>query len=573
MEREPDITAADSPDQVRLPILPTFVVLYLLALVALCWRLGGRPDFAYNWEAYTVRGLIDFVHDPSGDVLTLNQGLMTTSGESAVVVGPAWLGFKVIGQTWLGLRLPLVLIGAFAVPLTWFFGRKLYSDVIGVAAALLLLCSPPFLLYARTGTVVGLSLTPALIGFLLLWMCVRPTDRRWLPWLIALQVSLVLNSYVYSPIRFLWLIALALFAVEFVLRRGQRRRFAVAIGVTLVTLPLFVTILLPGPIKPPRDTFEAYYSGRGEQIFHMRKLPNGLLPYLRADSDAERQQLAELSPNEQVERLIRQNTNDLVNLLVDRNTMPAVTDYWNSRGRLYPRIMVPFFVFGMILLLLHFFRDPRARLILALFWGNTLPMILTTQVHIGRLYFILPLLGLICVLPVGVIARWLGRRQPAHLRAEFSRWAVPGLAALLVIVGAAPGLSDWQTVFTPQRMPMVADRIVELTWQPPTQQLAYVFGDLGGYEIESLRIAELQMQLDGYLRFEDLTTGDTRGSGPIPLIYGALIPLLAQPDSVPGYCTNLYLVEPEVADRFYEATDAVATSACDAPLRVELLDL
>jgi hypothetical protein len=573
MNRESHFTAAETRDQPRLPILPVFTALYLLALATLSWRLGSHPGFAYNWEEYSLRGVIDFVNAPSSDVLKLHDGRMTASGNTAPVVGPAWLGFENFGQSLLGLRFPLAVIGAFAVPLAWLLGRTLYSDVIGIAAALLLITSPAFLLYARTGTVVGLSLTPALAGFLMLWMCVRPSERGWLPWLIGLQFCLILNSYVYGPIRFLWPIALALFAVELMLRGGQRQRFAISLIVTVAVLPLALTFLRPGPLESPVKAVEAYYTGRGEQIFTMRKTQDGLLRFLRAESEVERQRLAELSTNQQQRRLVQQNAGDLANLLIDRDTRPVVTDFWNPHGRLYPRILVPFFLAGMALLLFRFFADPRARLVLALFWGNSLPLVLTTQVHVGRLYFILPLLGLICALPVAVIARWLSRRQPPNLRAEFNRWAMPGLAAILVVAGAAPGLSDWQTDFPVRRMPLVADRIVEVTRNPPAQQLAYVFGDVGEYETESLRVAELEVLLDGYLRFEDMTTGDARGNGPIPLIYGGLIPLLGHPDVVPGYCTNLYLVEPNVADRFHEVADPIAAEACGAPLRVELLDL
>ena len=85
---------------------------------------------------------------------------------------------------------------------------------------------------------------------------------------------------------------------------------------------------------------------------------------------------------------------------------------------------------------------------------------------------------------------------------------------------------------------------MSLTNTPPAQQLVYVFGDMSGYEIETLRVAELRMELPSYLRFEDMTTGEISGTGPIPLIYGAVMPLLNQPDAIPGYCANLYLVEP-----------------------------
>src|ERR671914_2475760 len=77
-----------------LPFWTTFSLLYLFGAGLLAWRLGSRPESDYNWESYTLRGLIDFVHQPTWDVLRLNEGLMTDSGRSAVVVGPAWVGVK-----------------------------------------------------------------------------------------------------------------------------------------------------------------------------------------------------------------------------------------------------------------------------------------------------------------------------------------------------------------------------------------------------------------------------------------------------------------------------------------------
>jgi len=70
-----------------------------------------------------------------------------------------------------------------------------------------------------------------------------------------------------------------------------------------------------------------------------------------------------------------------------------------------------------------------------------------------------------------------------------------------------------------------------------------------------------------------MTTGEISGTGPIPLIYGAVIPLLNQTDAIPGYCANLYLVEPNVLDQFHEASDATAQQACGQPLRFEVLDV
>ena len=341
--------------------------------------------------------------------------------------------------------------------MTWIFGRRLYFDAVGITAALLVMTSQVFLLYGRTGTVVGMSIGPALIGYLLLWMCVRENDRRWLGWLLLFQVVLILNSYVYSPIRFLWPIAVVLFAVEFVLRGGQRSRFLVSWIVTLAVLPLALSVLRPGPIASPVAAVEAYYNGRGEQIFRMTGTQSGVSPFLRDLTPEQQEQIAEESTDQQIRRLVRQNANDLVDLLIDRNTRPAVTDFWNPHGRLYPRVMVPFFLVGMLSLLILFLFDPRARLMLALFWGYSLPLLLTTQVHIGRLVFIVPLLAIICALPIGLIVRWLAARQPVQFRPAFHRWGAVAIGLLIAVIGAAPSMADWETPFPMQRMPLVAD--------------------------------------------------------------------------------------------------------------------
>jgi hypothetical protein len=574
-ETDPESAGALNPLRCStfLPTVATFALLYLVAVALLTWRLGSRPEFLYNWESYTARGLIDFVHRPSWDVFRLNDGLMTDSGRSATVVGPAWLGFKIFGHTYLGLRFPLIAIGACAVPLTWLFGRRLYSDAIGLTAALLVLTSQVFLLYARTATMVGMSIAPAVLGYLLLWMCIQPGTRRWLLWLLAFQAILIINSYFYSPIRFLWLIAAVLFAVEVILRSGERRRFLIALFVTVAVLPAALTVLRPGPIESPVDAVKAYYNGRGEQLFRMNDSENGVTPFLRDVTEEERQQIAAESETEQSLRLIKQNAWDLTNLLIDRDTRPAITDFWNPHGRLYALVLVPFFVAGTLLLLIRFFFDPRARLLLALFWGYSLPLLLTTQVHIGRLVFIVPLLAVICALPLQPFQHWLERRRPGSTETGSLRWVGLAIGAVIVVAGAVPSLADWQTEFPQQRMARVQNRIVEVTKEPPTQQLVYVFGDLGGYEVEVLRIAELEMSMPGYLRFNDLTTGEVRGNGPIPLLYGAMLTRVGTPDAIPNYCANIYLVEPDAVDRFHAASDAVASEECGRLLTISVLDV
>jgi hypothetical protein len=77
----------------------------------------------------------------------------------------------------------------------------------------------------------------------------------------------------------------------------------------------------------------------------------------------------------------------------------------------------------------------------------------------------------------------------------------------------------------------------------------------------------------GFVGLVVVWLGVERGTGPIPLLYGGVIPLLGQPGAIPGYCSNLYLVEPDAQDRFHEESDAVAQKTCGQPLRFSVLDV
>ena len=549
------------------PAVTIFIALYAVAVVVLAWRLEDHPEYPYNWESYTLRGLIDFQQDPTSDIFRLNNGLMTDSGRSAVVVLPAWLGFELEGRSLLGLRLPIVLISALVVPLTWLLGRRVYSNTAGLTAAALVLTSQVFLFYGRTGTIVGMSLAPALIGYLVLWRCLAPS-RHWLTWLVGLQGVLILCSYFYAPIRFLWLIAIVLFVVEWLLRAGERRRFLISLLLTATTLPAVAVILQPGPILTPDEALIEYYHGRGEQIFYLNEHPERYVPFLQPESEAERERLEQESTSDLAWRLVRSNATDLANLLIDRNTKPAITDFYQPSGRLYPKVLVPFFLAGMALLVFRFVADPRARFLLALFWGFSLPMILTSRVHIGRLIFIVPLLALIIALPGPVLVAWLRRRWTL-----IPRWSGLALGAAVFVLGAVPSLSDWRTDFPGTQMSIAESQIERVLEEESVSQLVLVFGDLPGYEVEGLRVADLEVLMDGELRFEDQVTGETRGSGRVTMMYGAMLPFVSEPALIPGYCDTVYLVNEAIADQFHDLSDEVARRECGRSLRVMELAL
>src|SRR5205085_11741025 len=104
----------------------------------------------------------------------------------------------------------------------WLIVHRPLSIVLPVLAALLLALSPVYLLYARTATVVGVSLVPMLLTLLALFRALARPDLWWRT--AALFGTLVLGAYGYAPIRFLWPICVGVLLLESFLRKELRPR-------------------------------------------------------------------------------------------------------------------------------------------------------------------------------------------------------------------------------------------------------------------------------------------------------------------------------------------------------------
>lgn len=566
------------------------LVLYLLGVTLLTARLGSHPAFPYNWESYTAQDVLDFWARPSWSIVHLTDGVMTDSGRSPLIALPIWVSFKLLGVHLAAMRLPIVLLAGLAVPLTWLVGRRLAGPGAALLGAVLLALSPVFLLYGRTATLVGLSLVPALLTIhALLRVLERPRDWRWL---IALQVVLLLDAYAYSPIRFLWPLSLVLVLGEALWRRGERRWLLVALVATALVLPLGITgayryVGYRGWDKTD-PAIVSYYSGHGEQLANLRNDPTGIERYIRPDAAGGQGD----TTTRLALRLVWQNATDLGRLLTDRQTLPAITDYWNEHGRLYPWYLVPFFLIGSLVTFRRAFTRVEARAWLVLFWGLSLPMLLTSRVHIGRLIFIVPLLMLFVAVGMIWIARisWIGvtkafrRTGSDAMPAGIRRIAVvPRIAAVLAVVIALSVVakSTWADYgVTPNAgaeakiAGVLASNAASL---PPGAGLALVLApDASGRESEALTVSGIQVMLDGAYRFVDLGGAVSGGSGTRaatrpPVYYGGLLSgSLTAPATMPTFCQNVYIVPTGNFERFKARTSLAATS-CLAPLRVVVL--
>ena len=346
---------------------------------------------------------------------------------------PVVLSWRLVGASLLGLRLPLALLAALAVPLCWLVGCRLIGNWAAIIGALLLTLSPVFLVYGRTATLVGLSLVPALLT---IWLLARAIEAPTATRLGLLQLALVGNSWAYAPIRFLWLIALVAFIGEVFWRRGLRRCFCIAALVTALVLPLFLCGVAAwvarsgGEALPAQPTMllRAYYNGRGEQAFAPDSGLHGL---------------AAIAP------VVAHNAGDAAALFFDRDTRPALLDYWNPHGRLQPVLLVPFVLLGVGWMIVRARRASGARLLLIALVGFTLPILLTSNVHIGRLIYVLPLLALLAARGIASVAEGIAWLLARFGGAAMGRWHRPGtrwrtygwhaLLASLVLLAVAFG--------------------------------------------------------------------------------------------------------------------------------------
>jgi 4-amino-4-deoxy-L-arabinose transferase-like glycosyltransferase len=552
--------------------------LYLVSAGLLLLRIGDHPAFTYNWENSTAYGLFAFAHAPTPDVFKLSQGLMTDSGESPLVVLPAWLGFLLGGVSLAALRAPVALLAALAVPLTWAIGRRAVGPVPAALGAVLLALSPVFLLYSRTATTVGISLVPVLAGvYALLRVLKSPGDWRWTA---ALVGALLAVGYGYAPARFLWLIAVALLVLEAFLRcdRRERRALLVAAGATTLLVAGAITALDFEHHHDPVLSVGYYYAGRGEQMANLLFDTADFAHTVRGIK-GDPPPTAELAG-----QLLTKNVFDMANLLLDRETQPALLDYWNPHGRLYPAVLVPFLLLGLGRALWRARRREgcESRAIAAMFLGFTLPMVLTSQVHIGRLLFAVPFLCLLAaegfVWAAGIFGQLAPRltREPESSTDRTTLLATVLSCAALVFVVALLAWRDYG-VEVPLTREARATRMLAQD-APEIKALggAAVMVTVGDNELtlEAIDAGQYRVALNGQYRFYNLATGEgelpTPGDSRPALYIGGLLDRLKDPSSIPTYCLNTYYVLPDAWEDF-EALRLEHAGLCDEPLVQKML--
>ncbi len=529
---------------------------YLVAATIVLYRIGTWPRWTITQEDYTLIDFWVFADAPRRDFFRITDGLMSTAGQSWVITLPIWLAAQVFDWPLTALRVPLGLMAAGVAPATWLLGRRLAGAWVGAIGALVLIFLSGWIHYARTGTYVALTSTAAVIVAILIDRTRRAQGRWWL-WLVALQGMLILDVYLYSPIRFFYPLAIIFFLVQILFDRANWWRLLTMAAITAVVLPIFLAQADELPGRDPLAAVRWHYEARGEQVMAWRHHPDQAYTFL----DAEELAAAERDGTNPIIALVVQNAWDFVDLLLDRNTSPPNTDAWNAGGRFYPLALVPFFFIGVGVSLWRIFRSAEMRLLHLGFWGFTLPILLTSNMHIGRLVQAMPFLALLVAIGADAAGRALAagaRRMQAPERAAIALRI--GLAAVVVLATARIALADARA-----DIPLHEPHLAAVDMQARRAEIAIAGGAIwfwgvmtpdgprGEAEVERIRVTTVRAELDDDFQFVNLDYGQQPDPfDPRPVIWFGMVIETMGTGVVPGDCGMPWYVTGERADVFEE---------------------
>lgn len=174
-------------------LISILVLSTLLRLV----NLSSNPP-GLNWDevsmGYSAYSIMKTGRDEWGDFMPL---LFRSFGEwkSPVYIYLIIPFIKLFGLNAWGVRLPAAIAGVLAVYLTYLLGRKLYSEKVGLWAALLLTISPWHLMLSRPGYEAGVALTLLLLGIYTLILAI---ETRFIKHWIISAVALGLGPHTYN---------------------------------------------------------------------------------------------------------------------------------------------------------------------------------------------------------------------------------------------------------------------------------------------------------------------------------------------------------------------------------------
>jgi 4-amino-4-deoxy-L-arabinose transferase-like glycosyltransferase len=395
----------------RRPALPRWrisrdelIVVALLSALAIVPRvidLVGVPPGLHGDEAWTGLRARDILRGVNVGPFDKVHGLGQPAGMEYLTAAFV----KVFGSSILTLRLPMALLGAATIPLTYWLTRETFDRATATIAAALLAVMAWHIHFSR------IALPPVAWPFFEVLACVffvrAMRSREWWEFVLS-GAFLGLGVYSYSSYN-IFVLAFAAFAGYWLLTQelGRARTAIVGVGVSLV-VALFVALPMLHYIANHQHAYFDY--PRGISIFNNDpyKHAHGALGHLHVIGDAARD-------------------------FVDRVVFSAEPDFSDGVGYA-PMLNMPFSVLlGLgILVALWRWRQPGAALALLVLLIVPWAGILTVRGGIiRRAVGVTPFLAILAALPLAEFLRRTKLARPAVRGATYLT-----VAGVVVLIGA-----------------------------------------------------------------------------------------------------------------------------------------
>lgn len=315
------------------------LAVFAVILAALLWRLGTYPNYFDFCVEHAVHFEVDKVLDNadiSKDVTWQWRDMHQLEGGRSPIYGPVIeLGLRLFGLTLFGIRLFPALIAFLVLIFVYITMRKFLPEFLTLTFIILLATSPWFLVVSRSGGIVGFSLSMVLVSLCLVALAFlnksKAKMRAVLPILAGLSVGILPYGYAITRLIPLFVI----FWLTINIRKINKLHY-----VLFLVSVLAVVSLQFGNIK---DNTHMYFNARGESMFEAAKDGNGTiqLDYVK---------------KKMTDNIIMQSKMLLGFNLPERFWDPTIADsFWRPTVVVYPRFLVPFFVIGFLLSLVHIF--------------------------------------------------------------------------------------------------------------------------------------------------------------------------------------------------------------------------
>lgn len=355
--------------------LSTSTIIIIIS-VLLFVKLNTYPKTLYNWENYSLASILQYqFNDKTATLqkyLGATDGLMTDSGDTLATGLPVYLITSHFGYDLGWMRIWSASLTFLGIISFFLLIAKVFSYQISILATFFFGTSQAFLLYGRTATNVGPTLLLEMLSVYTIYHLLK--DNRSLKLLITSIILILINYYFYAPIRFftpllllligrlIWLKYSSLVTKHQLLSLTKRKSRLLTAGL-LGIFGLVVAYHLKAEISN-------YYYARGEHLF----------------ANISYQPLNQIVDQKMILTII-ENAWFYLKMLFSLDSRPVIVDFGNYYGQMINRFLVPFFIIGFTSTVIKVIKKNfKFSLLLGWFLLTGLPIIFTSNVHIGRLF-------------------------------------------------------------------------------------------------------------------------------------------------------------------------------------------